>query len=600
MRIGKVYKLQIALCVLILSLCVCTERVNAAQGAVSYGSESYTWYVEESSPIGVYISSDSVIESYEICLEYDDTMLHYLDGAELQDGNHLYIHGGGDKMAYSHMLHFEPLCGGNTTIRVVSAQARTKVDDVNLQPQIDIIAMAEAPIEIIAPVSNRLSAIYIDDEQLEGFESDIYEYELQVGAEIERLPVSYDTQDKNAMVYLSDTTLAYGENTVRMCVRGTDGETEYILYVIRTEEVSEDYKEELQETEEEIEEIEIEEIETETELNTEITAIPTIITDVLEEPESTDVKQTPVAEQEDVATGNQTEWVVLGSLVIATTILLIVYIVSVIKDNRLKKKIQLVEQVEEADVKVINLDQTVIKVDHVTMRFKQMKDEASSLKEHLIRAIKRQNQYQYLTALNDVSFEVKQGDVVGIIGTNGSGKSTLLKIVSGALRPTQGSVDVEHRKVQLLTLGTGFDMELTARENVYLNGAIIGYSKEYIDEKYDDIVAFAELDGFMDERMKNFSSGMVSRLGFAIATMRDAPDILILDEVMAVGDMFFRKKSEERIKELIHSGATVLIVSHAMDVILKNCNKAVWLEKGVLQVVGEPQAVCDAYKNSGK
>ena len=186
-----------------------------------------------------------------------------------------------------------------------------------------------------------------------------------------------------------------------------------------------------------------------------------------------------------------------------------------------------------------------------------------------------------------------------MIGTNGSGKSTLLKIVAGALHPSEGEVVVDKDKVQMLTLGTGFDMELTARENVYLNGAIIGFSKEYIDEKYDDIVTFAELDGFMDERMKNFSSGMVSRLGFAIATMRDTPDILILDEVLSVGDMFFRKKSEKRIREMIHSGATVLIVSHSADVIRKNCDKAVWIEKGILRMVGKPDEVCKAYEGMG-
>ena len=187
--------------------------------------------------------------------------------------------------------------------------------------------------------------------------------------------------------------------------------------------------------------------------------------------------------------------------------------------------------------------------------------------------------------------------MVGIIGTNGSGKSTLLKILSGALTPTKGKVYVDHSKVQMLTLGTGFDMELTARENVYLNGSIIGYSKSFIDEKYEEVVRFAELEGFMDEKMKNFSSGMVSRLGFAIATMRDAPDILILDEVLSVGDRFFREKSEKRIRELIHSGATVLIVSHSTETIVKNCTKVIWIEKGVLQMMGDPKTVCNAYKN---
>lgn len=242
----------------------------------------------------------------------------------------------------------------------------------------------------------------------------------------------------------------------------------------------------------------------------------------------------------------------------------------------------------------------VISVQDVCMYFKIALDAADSLKEYLIRSLKHQNKYKELKALDHISFDVHQGEVVGIIGTNGSGKSTLLKIVSGAMAPTSGKVVADKKKIQLLTLGTGFDRELTARENVYLNGAIIGYTKEYIDEKYDEIVEFAELEGFMEERVKNFSSGMVSRLGFAIATMRDTPDILILDEVLSVGDMFFRQKSNKRIQEMIHSGATVLIVSHSTDTILKNCTKAVWIEKGVQRMVGEPKAVCAAYKAYGQ
>lgn len=239
----------------------------------------------------------------------------------------------------------------------------------------------------------------------------------------------------------------------------------------------------------------------------------------------------------------------------------------------------------------------VISVKNVTMNFRVATRNVSSLKEYIICLLKKQMTYRNFAALSDISFDVNQGEVVGIIGTNGSGKSTLLKIVSGALKPTSGSVEVDGSKVQLLTLGTGFDMELTAKENVYLNGAIIGYPKEYIDEKYEDIVAFAELDGFMEEKMKNFSSGMVSRLGFAIATMRETPEILILDEVLSVGDAFFREKSMKRVQEMIHGGSTVLIVSHSVDTIIKHCTKAVWIEKGVQKMTGNPKEVCAAYKN---
>ena len=256
------------------------------------------------------------------------------------------------------------------------------------------------------------------------------------------------------------------------------------------------------------------------------------------------------------------------------------------------------EEMEEADSRPREKQQEppVIRVEDVSMRFKISDINAGSLKEYLLVTLKRQNRYHELEALLHISFDIRRGEVIGIIGTNGSGKSTLLKLIAGVLKPSEGRVEVDKKKVQLLTLGTGFDAELTARENVYLNGAIIGYSREFIDENFDRIVAFAELEGFMDEKIKNFSSGMTSRLGFAIATVGETADILILDEVLSVGDMFFRQKSEQRIKEMIHGGSTVLIVSHSTDTIIKNCTRAVWIEKGVLKEIGEPKKVCEAYR----
>lgn len=241
--------------------------------------------------------------------------------------------------------------------------------------------------------------------------------------------------------------------------------------------------------------------------------------------------------------------------------------------------------------------ENVIEVRNVTMRFKRQKDEATSIKESIIQLLKGKRKTETFRALKGVTFVVKKGDVLGILGTNGAGKSTLLKIISGALQPTSGTVTADQKKIQLLTLGTGFDYELTGRENVYLNGAIIGYTKEYIDEKYEDIVKFAELEGFMEEKVRNYSSGMVSRLGFAIATVRDTPEILILDEVLSVGDMFFRKKSSARIKEMMRCGSTVLIVSHSTSVIRENCTRAIWIEKGVLRAAGDPKEVCKLYEN---
>ena len=255
---------------------------------------------------------------------------------------------------------------------------------------------------------------------------------------------------------------------------------------------------------------------------------------------------------------------------------------------------------EEEEIEPEKEKEPVISVKDVTMQFKlSTGSSASGIKEYLLQKVKRQVKYRELQALSHVSFNVFQGEVVGIIGTNGSGKSTLLRIVSGALRPTEGQIVVDRRKVQLLTLGTGFDMELSARENVYLNGSIIGYSKKFLDTHYDEIVEFAELQGFMEEKVKNYSSGMVSRLGFAIATAGDAAEILILDEVLSVGDEFFRKKSLKRIKEMIHGGSTVIMVSHGMGTILENCTKVVWIEKGVLQMVGDAKTVCGAYQRMG-
>ena len=249
------------------------------------------------------------------------------------------------------------------------------------------------------------------------------------------------------------------------------------------------------------------------------------------------------------------------------------------------------------DNPVIKPDMTekMIEVKNVSMIFKVSSGNANGLKDFFIQKLKGQMKSRELRALDNISFDVYKGEVVGIIGTNGSGKSTLLKIVSGVLNPTEGQVKVDRNKVQLLTLGTGFDYELTARENVYLNGALIGYTKAFIDKHYDYIVEFAELQDFMEEKVKNFSSGMVSRLAFAIATAGNAAEILILDEVLSVGDAFFRKKSLERVKEMISGGTTVLIVSHSTETIKKYCNKVVWIEKGVQKMVGSPKEVCDAY-----
>lgn len=242
--------------------------------------------------------------------------------------------------------------------------------------------------------------------------------------------------------------------------------------------------------------------------------------------------------------------------------------------------------------------EAVIQLCNVSMIFKTPVVNTSGIKEYIIQKVKRKVKYRNFAALKNVSFEVYKGEVIGLIGSNGSGKSTLLRIISGALKPTKGNVIVDKSKIQLLTLGTGFDMELTAHENVYLNGAIIGYTKEFIDANYDYIVDFAGLEGFMDEKVKNFSSGMLSRLGFAIATAGEASEILILDEVLSVGDEYFRNKSMKRIKEMIHGGSTVIMVSHSLNTIVEHCDRAVWLEKGQILMIGTPSEICKAYREA--
>lgn len=246
------------------------------------------------------------------------------------------------------------------------------------------------------------------------------------------------------------------------------------------------------------------------------------------------------------------------------------------------------------------MQEVMIQAVHVSMRFYRACNEANSVKERLVRLWKGERQRMEVKALNDVSFAIGKGEIVGIIGVNGSGKSTLLKIVAGVLSPSQGEMRVDHDKVQLLTLGTGFDHELTGRENIYLNGAISGYSRAFLDAHVESILAFAQLQDAADAKVRTYSSGMVSRLAFAIATAGQAAEILILDEVLSVGDLFFRKKSEARIRAMIQSGSTVLIVSHAPAVIRSLCTRVLWLKKGELIMDGPPEQVCMAYERIGK
>lgn len=237
---------------------------------------------------------------------------------------------------------------------------------------------------------------------------------------------------------------------------------------------------------------------------------------------------------------------------------------------------------------------TAIKVNGVSMMFNLSSEKIDSIKEYIIKIARRELHYQEFWALKDISFSLGKGESLGIIGLNGSGKSTLLKIISGILKPTKGGVETTGSIAPLIELGAGFDSDLSARENIYLNGAILGHNREYMEERFDDIIAFAELQDFVDTAIKNYSSGMVARLGFAIATM-NIPDILIIDEILAVGDYKFQEKSFQRMQEMIRSGATVVFVSHSIEQVKQICGQALWLERGEMKAFGEAQEVCAAY-----
>lgn len=239
--------------------------------------------------------------------------------------------------------------------------------------------------------------------------------------------------------------------------------------------------------------------------------------------------------------------------------------------------------------------ENAVEIKNVDMHFHMSTERLNSLKEYFLKFVTRKLKFEKFVALDGVSLEIKKGDVFGILGLNGSGKSTTLKLISGILTPTNGTVETDGSIAPLIELGAGFDMELTARENIYLNGSVLGYSRKFMKEKFNEIVDFAEMWDFLDTPMKNYSSGMVARVGFAIATCT-RPDILIVDEILAVGDFRFQQKCEQRINEMINSDTTVIIVSHSIEQIERLCTHCAWLEKGKLKMVGPAQEVCNAYK----
>lgn len=241
--------------------------------------------------------------------------------------------------------------------------------------------------------------------------------------------------------------------------------------------------------------------------------------------------------------------------------------------------------------------ETIISVQNVTMKFNMSKEKIDSLKEYFIKVMKRELMYKEFTALSDISFEVKKGEVVGLVGLNGSGKSTLLKIIAGVMKPTCGTVSVKGSVAPLIEVGAGFNSNLSGRENIFLNGYMLGFSKKYIMEHTQEIIDFSELGEFIDVPMKNYSSGMKARLGFAIATTV-RPQVLIVDEVLAVGDFKFQQKCHERISSLMSNNTTVLFVSHSIEQVKNLCSRCIWLEKGHMLDDGPADIICGKYANA--
>ena len=241
----------------------------------------------------------------------------------------------------------------------------------------------------------------------------------------------------------------------------------------------------------------------------------------------------------------------------------------------------------------------MIAVDHVTVRFNLSSQKVDNLKEYIVKLMKRELMFQEFLAVKDVSFQVHAGEAWGLIGVNGSGKSTMLKAISGIIKPYKGSITVNGSVAPLIELGAGFDPECTARENIFLNGCVLGHTEKFMQDHFDEIVDFAEIHDFLDSPLKNYSSGMRARLGFSIATMVK-PDILIVDEILAVGDYKFRQKCEKRMKELLSGGTTLLYVSHSIDEVKRLCDHALWIDHGVARMQGEVNEVCDAYMKEMK
>lgn len=554
----------LAVICMVLTLLVNPVNVYAANAKLTFGSEEYTQSNGSEFHIGAYITADESIGDYNVQIKYDNLRLKFVDGADNVDTENgiITLSGNERKSKIKFWLKFHAISGGEASLEFVEGT----VSDY------EVVTYATAPIHIsgedtAAQIEAERAAEEPQEEQ-EGQEAsgdgdtDSSQVEEEQNQAAQDATVNQSTSDPNEQDNVQEST---GKHSIIFNVFFV-AMIAILLVIILV-----------------------------------VSIVWALIKRSRKKEDAgkkavgkiqADKKQKTTEKQK--AKKNLQEIKKEKDLPVED---LSIEELNGMMDN-LKTEVQ--NMMYESAIQEERGAEPVIKVCDVTMEFHLSSVNPSGLKEYMIQLIKREVKYKRLFALYHVSFNVYKGEIVGIIGTNGSGKSTLLKIVSGALRPTSGHVEVDRRKIQLLTLGTGFDMELTARENVFLNGSIIGYSREFLESHYDEIVAFAELEDFMDQKVKNFSSGMVSRLGFSIATAGDAAEILILDEVLSVGDEFFRKKSLKRVKEMIHGGSTVLMVSHGIGTIIDNCTKCVWIEKGELRMVGEPKDVCAEYKNLEK
>lgn len=620
----------VAVLCMVITILYCPTDVYAATGSVTFGSESYEAQNNSQFQVGVYLKTESKMGSYHVEVEYDKSRMEYTGGAESEANGVITLEGIGVSNQIKYMLSFRTISGGDAYIKVKNAYIYTS--DANSTEQFDMTELDEAgikiegedtgtarteePTEYVGPFETDIPHLepsiklndtdyYVVDSNQYVPESVSWKYVLVPG-KLGNMDVTFYSNEAQDIFFLSlvdsngETHLYSYSNSQKQLYECDFYNTGDTVYYYTSPYASDNWPEELS----------LDIIRKQGicyALNSDgSTGFYTVNTD------GSLTEWNPKAGVAFEADKNRKyiiAFVVLALVITIVTVLTCYITINAKKNKRRKKRhtqekdIYIQEYVDIDDDDIIDYDsderEPVISVRNVTMRFKIANSAASGIKEYIIQKLTRKLYYRELIALDNVNFDVYKGEVVGIIGTNGSGKSTILRIVSGVINPTEGEVVVDRSKVQLLTLGTGFDMELTARENVYLNGSIIGYSKEFLDDHFDEIIEFAELENFVDEKVKNFSSGMVSRLGFAIATAGDAAEILILDEVLSVGDEFFRKKSLARVKEMIHGGSTVLMVSHGMATILDNCSKVVWIEKGKLQMVGDANIVCRKYQEQG-